>query len=166
MRLNGGHCAALGVFVMPPRKKGVSSLKNSKKHYGISELSKEFKVTPRTIRHYEDEGLIEPARRGQTRLFTEEDRARLDMALLGKRLGIHLSKLRELFDLYDNAKGDDKRTRQLILLLSQQRQALHEQQADIERMHAELGRMEQSCKRVVDEPLPVKKARHQQDLFG
>jgi DNA-binding transcriptional MerR regulator len=139
---------------------------DSKKHYGISELSKEFNVTPRTIRHYEDEGLLEPARRGQMRLFTEEDRARLEIVLVGARLGIHLSSLRELFDLYDNTRSDEKRKRQLLELLGQQREALKKQQADILRMTAELDRMEQRYVQAVEKKLEVKRDRQQQDLFG
>ena len=152
---------------MALRKKiKTSAIDNSKKYFGISELSKYFNVTPRTIRHYEDEGLIEPARKGQQRLFTESDRERLEIALIGKRLGINLSKLRELFDLYDSAKGDDKRTRQLLELLTQQRTALQQQQLDIVRMTEELARMEQKCSRVIEQKTEAKRERQQQDLFG
>lgn len=152
---------------MPRRKKlAKSAVDGSKKYYGISELSKEFNVTPRTIRHYEDEGLIDPARRGQTRLFTEEDRARLELALVGKRLGIHLGTLREMFDQYDNTRGDEKRTRQLIELLSQQRKALVQQEADIQRMTGELERMEKQCRSTLDRKQEVKRDLAQPDLFG
>lgn len=152
---------------MPRLKKSAkTTIDKDKKYYGISELSKEFNVTPRTIRHYEDEGLIEPARRGQTRLFTEEDRARLELALVGKRLGIHLGKLRELFDQYDNARGDEKRTRQLIELLSQQRKALTQQQADIQRMVGELEHMEKQCRGTIEKKQTIKRDLAQPDLFG
>lgn len=149
------------------RKKTASRpVDESKKYYGISELSKEFNVTPRTIRHYEDEGLLEPARRGQMRLFTEDDRSRLEIILVGARLGIHLSSLRELFDLYDNTRSDEKRKRQLLELLGQQRQVLKQQQTDITRLMAELDRMEQRYVQVVDKKLEAKRERQQQDLFG
>lgn len=152
---------------MPRRKKpAVPTFDPNKKYLGISELSKEFDVTPRTIRHYEDEGLLEPARRGQTRLFTEEDRHRLKTSLLGAKLGLSLSKLRELFDFYDNARGDEKRTRQLLLLLQQHRQALSRQQADIEEMSAELARMEKEYREVAEPQTEAKRDRAQQDLFG
>jgi DNA-binding transcriptional MerR regulator len=153
--------------MMPRRKKpAIAIVDPNKKYLSISDLSKEFDVTPRTIRHYEDEGLIEPARRGQTRLFTEDDRRRLEIALVGARLGIHLSKLRELFDFYDNARGDEKRTRQLLVFLGQQRQALARQQADIENMSEELARMEKECREIVEPTAEVKRDRAQQDLFG
>jgi len=149
------------------RKKTASRpVDDSKKYYGISELSKEFNVTPRTIRHYEDEGLLEPARRGQMRLFTEDDRYRLEIILVGARLGIHLSSLRELFDLYDNTRSDEKRKRQLLELLGQQRLVLRQQQTDITRMLAELDRMEQRYVQVVEKKLEAKRERQQQDLFG
>jgi DNA-binding transcriptional MerR regulator len=153
--------------MMPRRKKSASPvIDSSKKYLSISDLSKEFNVTPRTIRHYEDEGLIEPARRGQTRLFTEEDRRRLEISLIGARLGIHLSKLRELFDFYDNTRGDEKRIRQLLVLLAQQRQALGRQQTDIETMSAELARMEKECREIVEPAVEPKRDLAQQDLFG
>ncbi len=149
------------------RKKTASRpVDNSKKYYGISELSKEFNVTPRTIRHYEDEGLLEPARRGQMRLFTEGDRSRLEIILVGTRLGIHLSSLRELFDLYDNTRSDEKRKRQLLELLGQQRLVLKQQQTDIARMLAELDHMEQRYVQVVEKKLESKRERQQQVLFG
>lgn len=153
---------------MPRRKKpAVPTFDPNKKYLSISDLSKEFDVTPRTIRHYEDEGLLEPARRGQTRLFTEDDRRKLEICLTGARLGINLSKLRELFDFYDNARGDEKRTRQLLLLLQQQRQALSRQQTDIETMTAELKRMENECLELIEpQDDTVRRDRFQQDLFG
>lgn len=153
---------------MPRRKKAAAPAVNSEANYlSISYLSKEFNVTPRTIRHYEDEGLLYPARKGQVRLFTEEDRKRLEMILTGTRLGIHLSRLRELFTLYDNARGNEKQTHQLVLLLSQQRQALNRQQADLEIMVAELGRMEKECRELIA-PVEeeVRRDHAQQDLFG
>lgn len=153
---------------MPRRKKATAPAVNPETNYlSISYLSKEFNVTPRTIRHYEDEGLLYPARKGQARLFTEEDRKRLEMILTGTRLGIHLSKLRELFTLYDNARGNEKQTQQLVLLLSQQRQVLSRQQADLEIMAAEFGRMEKECRAIIAPVMEeVRRDHTQQDLFG
>ncbi len=153
---------------MPRRKKATAPAVNPETNYlSISYLSKEFNVTPRTIRHYEDEGLLYPARKGQVRLFTEEDRKRLEMILTGTRLGIHLSKLRELFTLYDNARGNEKQTQQLVLLLSQQRQVLSRQQADLEIMAAEFGRMEKECRAIIAPVMEeVRRDHTQQDLFG
>lgn len=153
---------------MPRRKKAAALAVGPESNYlSISYLSKEFNVTPRTIRHYEDEGLLEPARKGQVRLFTEADRKRLEIILIGARLGIHLSKLRELFTLYDNVRGSEKQTRQLMLLLSQQRQALNSRQADLEIMLTELMRMEKECQEMIAPAAEeVRRDHAQQDLFG
>lgn len=153
---------------MPRRKKAAAPAVNSKINYlTISYLSKEFNVTPRTIRHYEDEGLLCPARKGQVRLFTEEDRKRLEVILTGTRLGIPLSKLRDLFTLYDNGRGNEKQAHQLLLLLSQQRQELSRRQVDLEIMVAELGRMEKECRAMIAPVVEeVRRDHSQQDLFG
>ncbi len=72
--------------------------------YSISQLSKEFDVTTRTIRHYEELGLIKPARRGQTRVYSPSDRTRLRLILRGKRLGLSLENSREIIDMYEPGK--------------------------------------------------------------
>ena len=74
---------------------------DSPKTFSISELAKEFDVTTRSIRFYEDQGLMKPARRGQTRIYSPQDRVRLKLILRGKRLGFSLAETRRLFDLYD-----------------------------------------------------------------
>ncbi len=70
--------------------------------YSISDLAKEFDVTTRTIRFYEDEGLVHPKRMGSRRIYSNRDHTRLKLILRGKRLGLSLGELRELFDIYDN----------------------------------------------------------------
>jgi len=69
--------------------------------YSISDLSKEFDITTRSIRFYEDQGLLKPKRRGQTRIYSLKDRVRLKLILRGKRLGFSLAETRRLFELYD-----------------------------------------------------------------
>ena len=69
--------------------------------YSIRELAREFGITSRTLRFYEDKGLLSPQRRGATRVFSERDRIRLKLALRGKRLGFSLEECREIIDLYD-----------------------------------------------------------------
>src|SRR5262245_5505604 len=93
--------------------------------YTISELAREFGVTTRTIRHYEDEGLLSPQREGMNRQFSNRDRVRLKLALRGKRLGFSLAEIRELFDLYDLAH-DEKRQLQEFLSKLERRRALLE----------------------------------------
>lgn len=76
--------------------------------YSISELAREFKVTPRALRFYEDKGLLTPKRDGLNRVYGARDRARLQLILRGKRVGFPLSEIKEILDLYD--LGDDERT--------------------------------------------------------
>ncbi len=71
------------------------------KLYSITELSELYDITPRTLRHYEDRGLLSPNRRGQQRLYQERDRVRLQLILRGRRLGFGLKEIEEMLDLYD-----------------------------------------------------------------
>ncbi|HEX4870220.1 MAG TPA: MerR family DNA-binding transcriptional regulator [Moraxellaceae bacterium] len=106
--------------------------------YTISDLAKEFDLTTRTIRFYEDEGLLTPERRGQARIYSAGDRVRLMLILRGKRLGFSLAECKEIFDLYDPS-GDN--TVQLNLMLDKlalRRQALEQQLRDIRQMQQEL----------------------------
>jgi DNA-binding transcriptional MerR regulator len=73
--------------------------------YSITQLRREFDVTARTLRFYEDKGLLEPARDGQTRLYSHRDRARLKLILLGKRVGFSLADIKEILDLYNLKDG-------------------------------------------------------------
>ena len=77
-----------------------------RKLYSISSLSKEFDVTTRTIRFYEDAGLLTPVRQGRNRLYTVRDRTRLKLILRGKRLGFSLNEIGEMFRLYDSEPGE------------------------------------------------------------
>jgi DNA-binding transcriptional MerR regulator len=74
--------------------------KDNHRTYSIRQLSKEFDVTARALRFYEDKGLISPERKGQTRLYSPRDRARLQLILRGKRLGFSLVEIHEILDLY------------------------------------------------------------------
>jgi DNA-binding transcriptional MerR regulator len=75
--------------------------------YSIQELAREFNITPRAIRFYEDKGLINPKRQGVTRVFSERDRIRLGLTLRSKRLGFSLEEINEIIDMYDPAGPDD-----------------------------------------------------------
>lgn len=106
--------------------------------FSISDLAKEFDLTTRTIRFYEDEGLLSPERRGQARIYSAGDRVRLMLILRGKRLGFSLAECKEIFDLYDPS-GDNKVQLTLMLdKLALRRQALEQQLRDIRQMQQEL----------------------------
>ena len=81
---------------------------HSEETYSISDLSKEFDITTRSIRFYEDQGLISPTRNGQTRIYTKRDKVRLKLILRGKRLGFTLAETGRLFELYDADKSSAK----------------------------------------------------------
>ena len=107
-------------------------------HLTIGELCEEFGVTARALRFYEDEALISPERRGTQRLYSERDRARLAWILRGKRVGLSLSDIKELLDLYD--VGDGRRTQRLATIARCQEKvdALHRQRIDIDATIEEL----------------------------
>ncbi|MFN3587168.1 MAG: MerR family transcriptional regulator, partial [Moraxellaceae bacterium] len=92
--------------------------------YSISDLAREFDVTTRTIRFYEDEGLLTPERRGQTRIYSPRDRVLLKLILRGKRLGFSLAECRELFDLYDPEHGNQAQYQLMLDKLAARRAAL------------------------------------------
>ncbi|MCA0900395.1 MULTISPECIES: MerR family transcriptional regulator [Microbulbifer] len=111
---------------------------NSADSYSISELAQEFGITTRTIRFYEDKGLISPERRGQTRVYSPEDRVRLKLILRGKRLGFSLDESREIIDMYDPAHGNLEQLSRLLERIESKREQLRQQQRDIEKMLAQL----------------------------
>ncbi|MFM5356449.1 MerR family transcriptional regulator [Aeromonas veronii] len=113
--------------------------------YSISELAHEFDVTPRTIRYYEDEGLLTPQREGQTRIYSHRDKIRLKLTLRGKRLGFSLAEIRELFDMYDTDKSSKTQLHSMIQLIEAKRDALRQQLEDIQMVMAELEAAEQRC---------------------
>ncbi|WP_105102330.1 MerR family transcriptional regulator [Microbulbifer pacificus] len=106
--------------------------------HSISELAQEFGITTRTIRFYEDKGLLSPERRGQTRVYSPEDRVRLKLILRGKRLGFSLDESREIIDMYDPSKGNVDQLNRLLERIDAKRQQLRQQQRDIEKMLAQL----------------------------
>lgn len=112
--------------------------------YTIAELAREFELTPRAIRHYEDQGLISPARAGVQRVYTKRDRTRLKLTLRGKRLGLSLAEIRELIDMYDTAPEATQLSR-LIEVLAERRARLEQQREDIEAVLAEIDTLEQLC---------------------
>ena len=113
--------------------------------FSISQLAQEFDVTTRTIRFYEDQGLLEPQRAGQRRIYSRRDRVRLMLILRGKRIGLALLEIRELFDLYDAASNDEPQLREFIRILSRKEQQLQEQLDDIRVVLGEIGQIRKQC---------------------
>ncbi|ANY14474.1 MerR family transcriptional regulator [Bordetella pseudohinzii] len=111
----------------------------------ISELSREFDITPRTIRFYEDQGIVSPQREGRNRIYGARDRTRLKLALRGKRLGLQLSEIRSLIDMYDGPGDSEAQLRQYLSVLGQHRATLEQQRRDIEDTLAEISAQERQC---------------------
>ncbi|HHG3331244.1 TPA: MerR family DNA-binding transcriptional regulator [Vibrio parahaemolyticus] len=112
--------------------------------FKISELAKEFDITTRSIRFYEDLGLLTPERKGNTRIYNGRDRIRLKLILPGKRLGFSLADIKELFELYDT----DQSTEQLnymIRLIEEKKAALQQQANDIQAVMMELNAAQLRC---------------------
>ena len=114
--------------------------------YSIGELAREFDITTRSIRFYEDQGLLTPTRQGQTRLYTNKDRVRLKLILRGKRLGFSLAETKRLFDLYDMENSSVRQLHTVLELIEDKRSSLHQQLEDIKVLLVELGNLEERCR--------------------
>ena len=117
--------------------------------FNISELAQEFGVTTRTIRYYEDQGLLSPAREGMNRVFSSRDRVRLKLALRGKRLGFSLAEIRELFELYDVSRDEQRQLEVFLQRLERRRVLLEQQREDIEVMLNEIDFFANQCRRLL-----------------
>ena len=117
--------------------------------YTITELAQEFGVTARTIRHYENEGLVSPQRKGLARIFSPRDRVRLKLALRGKRLGFTLQEIKELFDLYDLSKDERKQLEAFLTKLEKRKALLEQQREDVEVMLLEVEFFAAQCRKLL-----------------
>ena len=117
--------------------------------YSIRDLAQEFAITPRTIRHYEEQGLVRPAREGVTRIYSNRDRGRLKLALRCKRLGFPLVEIRELFELYDLAKSEKQQLKAFLARLEKRRLLLEQQREDIAVMLNEISFFAAQCERLL-----------------
>lgn len=113
--------------------------------YSISDLARELDVTTRTIRFYEEQGMLLPERRGQERVFTPRDRVILKLILRGKRIGFSLSECKELIDMYDPAAGNQKQLERFLEKIAERRQQLEQQLLDIQQMQLELDTAQERC---------------------
>ncbi|WP_417515224.1 MerR family transcriptional regulator [Marinobacter sp.] len=129
-----------------------------KKTFSISELSNEFDVTTRSIRFYEDQGLLRPARRGQTRIFSTKDKVRLKLILRGKRMGFSLAETKELFDLWDETPtGNEKQLLKMLTILANKRAHMEQQKSDIAMAEMEIDTAELRCREALTELQKKKK---------
>jgi DNA-binding transcriptional MerR regulator len=114
--------------------------------WSITELAEEFGVTLRTIRHYEDVGLISPERRGSSRVFHTRDRIRLQLILRGKRLGFSLPEIRTIVNMYDEQPGEAGQLQYLLDQIDVRRAELEQLRRDIDETMAELAHVERRCR--------------------
>jgi len=117
--------------------------------YTITELAREFEVTPRTIRFYEDQGLLAPKRAGtggRQRVYSQRDRTRLKLTLRGKRLGLTLAEIRELVDMYESPRDNAAQLARFLTVLGQHRATLVRQLADLQETLAEIDAHEQRAR--------------------
>ena len=112
----------------------------------IGELADEFGVTHRTIRFYEDQGLITPERRGTARVFHPRDRVRLALVLRGKRLGFDLGQIRRIVDMYDEEPGEEGQLRYFLAQIAERRAELEQRRRDIDTTLAELAEVERRAR--------------------
>jgi DNA-binding transcriptional MerR regulator len=118
--------------------------------FSIGELAREFGVTLRTLRFYEDKGLISPQRQGLTRIYGRRERARLKLILLGKRVGFPLDAIREMLDLYDLKDGRTTQLRLALARFGEQVEVLRRQKSDIEQAITELTRTTSVIQGMID----------------
>jgi len=126
----------------------------------IAELAREFGVTTRTVRFYEDRGLITPLREGRRRVYRSRDRVRLRLIMRGKRLGFSLEEIREMIDIYDTDRSAVAQLHLVLEKIAQRRASLVQRQQDIATMLGELEELEGRCasllrEKEVETPTPV-----------
>lgn len=113
--------------------------------YSITELTREFGISTRTLRFYEDEHLLKPMRRGRTRLYRPADRELLKQILRGKRLGFSIAEIREIIEMYKESPGAEGQMQALIEKIGEKRALLEQKRCDIEETMRELDAAEENC---------------------
>ena len=122
-------------------------METERAEFSISELAREFEITPRAIRFYEDQGLLAPRRDGQRRIYTPRDRTRLKLTLRGKRLGLTLSEIRELIDMYEPGRDERPQLQRVLAVLESHKTSLLQQRADIEAQLEEIQGFEKKIRK-------------------
>ena len=118
--------------------------------FTIGALAREFGVTTRAIRFYEDCGLLEPSRSGRNRIYSARDRTRLRLTLRGKRLGLRLAEVKELVDMYETKRDTGPQLRRFLAMLARHRARLEQRLGDLQATLAEVTAHEEEAKRVLE----------------
>jgi len=122
-------------------------METERAEFSISELAREFDVTPRAIRFYEAEGLLAPKRDGQRRIYSPRDRTRLKLTLRGKRLGLTLSEIRDLIDMYEPGRDERRQLARFLAVLESHKAALLQQREDLEAQLTEIRAFEKKVRK-------------------
>lgn len=125
-----------------PSDQTVAADERTAESFTISELAAEFGLTPRTIRFYEDEGLVSPGRSGMNRVYSRRDRARLELICRGKRLGFSLAEVKEFLDLYNRDQRQIEQMKYAASLARQRIESLEIQLEDVKQTLTDLRRIE------------------------
>jgi DNA-binding transcriptional MerR regulator len=123
-----------------------SDLSNESRTWTIAEVAKEFAITHRTVRHYEELRLISPERRGTVRIYHRRERTRLNLILRGKRLGFPLEEIRTIINLYDEPTGQASQLRYVLNQIQDRRGHLERRRRDIEDALSDLDEFERRCR--------------------
>jgi DNA-binding transcriptional MerR regulator len=115
------------------------------KYYSITELTREFDISTRTLRFYEDEGLIHPERRGRTRLYRPADRHLIAQILRGRRIGFTIAEIREIIQVYNEPPGEAGQLKLLMKKVEEKRDDLRQKRKDIDETINELDNIEEAC---------------------
>jgi len=140
----GGHGADFDLYVKVSHHE-IWDQSILDKYYTITELTREFGISTRTLRFYEDEGLIHPERRGRTRLFRSTDRRLIQEILRGRRIGFTIAEIREIIQVYKDPPGEAGQLRLLMRKVEEKREDLRQKRRDIEETLVELDHIEESC---------------------
>jgi len=122
-------------------------METERAEFSISELAREFDITPRAIRFYEDQGLLAPRRDGQRRIYSSRDRTRLKLTLRGKRLGLTLSEIRDLIDMYEPGRDERPQLERFLAVLEAHKASLEQQREDIEAQLSEIRAFEKKVRK-------------------
>jgi len=148
-RVKPGEVSLYGILTRPPPSCACIAVPSRAESvtYSISDLAREFALTTRAIRFYEDEGLLAPRRSGRSRIYGERERVRIKLILRGKRLGLSLSEIRELLNLYEATKSERPQLLKFLQVLAQRRAMLNQQQEDIAIVLSEIDSLEKQCRK-------------------